>query len=252
LSSRQSLALARSSFWNCRPASTLCPSDLWDLCCITHPRRQRRQQQQQQQCPRLLEKYILTCSATLTLHSTTEVRRTRILQGTWCTCCSTNRGVLTTGTNRIYGATSSTRNSGRKRSGTGRGLVVATAAPHEVRWTRVGANSFFQTAVSCYRTRGIGIHGASLFSPKWRLAISRPETTLEVCVFNKHVVLESVHKLVSVSCEEQLDDWRPDGSYQLVVAAHLKERKCDISNVLDADSFVRRCVRRMLFARFWC
>jgi hypothetical protein len=41
-----------------------------------------------------------------------------------------------------------------------------------------------------------------------------------------------------------LDGWRPDGeAVQLVVAAHLKEEHMALSNVLNADSFVRRCVR---------
>lgn len=44
--------------------------------------------------------------------------------------------------------------------------------------------------------------------------------------------------------KEQLNDWRPDGeAVQLVVAAHLNEPNMTLSNVLDADSFVRRCAR---------
>jgi hypothetical protein len=51
--------------------------------------------------------------------------------------------------------------------------------------------------------------------------------------------------------KEQLDDWRPDGeAVQLVLAAHLKEENMTLSNVLDADSFVRRCVRECCLRGF--
>jgi hypothetical protein len=217
-------------------------SDLWKLYYTAH-----QQQQQQSPPPRKVYSHVLN---TLTLHSTTEwkMRQTRILQDMVCLLLHQPPGSenYQPTAKELLQALDTAAENGRIQDAAWllRQLHLMKGVDKEWVQTRFfqalfhatdpGALAYMERLFTTLPNDGDG----------WQ-SVDRGKLLLRKFAFQQQT--PGIGKR-SQACfqltKEQFDDWRPDGeAVQLVVAAHLKEENMTLSNVLNADSFVRRCVR---------
>jgi hypothetical protein len=211
-------------------------SDLWELYCTA-------QEQPQSPPPRKVYSHVL---ATLTLHSTTEwkVRQTRILQDMVRLLLPQPPGsqYYQPTVKELLQALETAAENGRVQDAAWllRQLHLIKGVDKELVQTR-----FFQALF--YATEpGALAYMEQLFAlpnDGWQ-SVDRGKLLLRKFASQQTPGIGKRSQACFQLMKEQLSHWRPDAeAVQLVVAAHLKEENMTLVNVLNADSFVRRCVR---------
>jgi hypothetical protein len=214
--------------------------DLWELYCTAH-----QQQRQQSPPPRKVYSHVL---ATLALHSTTEwkVRQTRILQDMVHLLLHQPPGNAyyryQPTAKELLQALEAAAENGRVQDAAWllRQLQLVKGVDTELVQTRFFQALFYATEPGAltYMERLF-----ALPNDGWQ-SVDRGKLLLRKFAFQETPGSGKRAQACFQLMKAQLDDWRPDGeAVHLVVAAHLKEENMTLSNVLDADSFVRRCVR---------
>jgi hypothetical protein len=226
--------------------------EVWELYCTAHNRQQHNKYPAP---PRQMYSYMLTTLA----HSPLEwkVRQTRVVQDMThsslrtqqqCRSCENYDCKYKPTANELFGALDTAAQNGRVQDAA---WLLRQLMPMKRNGVDMDMDSesirtrFFQ---ALFRSTEPGAlrYMEKLFSLSngsgWQ-SVDRGKLLLQKFSLEKTPGAGKRAQACFQHMENGLDDWQPDGETILcVVVAYLQENNMTLSNVMDADSFVRRCV----------